>query len=382
MTHLFTLGFGGSVVTGALCQLVPVMLHSRLHSERLATLQLWIHGAGVAAMVTGFLRFETRLTVAGGTLVVAGAVLFVWNLWRTLRQAEQWNRHGYLMAAAMLFYLATLCWGLVLALNQRYGFLGEVEGAPLAAHLAMGLVGWFSLMIVAVGLKLVPMFAPGKALPDSLVALVGGGLAAGVLLFVAGLPLRPGWLWPGVILMAVSGFGYAGAIGYACLHRRRGPLDFSVRFSVTAGGVLALIIVAAVAGLGGLWSHREFQAGLAVLFAGAWIGGTILGMLLRIIPFMVWLHRFRNRLSKQEKIPFLHEMFHPVLGRIAYLSWFPGVVLVAAGITFGLAPVIVAGAVACLMGVGAFALAVGQVLRHIPPGTPALYPGGAGRPSS
>ncbi|HYG59833.1 MAG TPA: hypothetical protein VD902_17350, partial [Symbiobacteriaceae bacterium] len=31
VTHLFTLGLGGSVVTGALYQMLPVLLHSRLH---------------------------------------------------------------------------------------------------------------------------------------------------------------------------------------------------------------------------------------------------------------------------------------------------------------------------------------------------------------
>lgn len=369
VTHLFTLGFAGTIVNGALIQLVPVLLHSKLYSEHMANWQLAFHTAGVFGMVVGFLEFETAWIITGGSLVITGAVLFLTNLALTFRRAERFNWHGAHMAVAIVYYVSTLTWGLVMALNQRYGFMGEVEGAALNAHLAMGLLGWFSLMIVGAGLKLVPMFAPGKALPARLVALTGGGLALGALLIVAGGWLGKAALWPGVALAAAALLGYVGLIGYSYLHRRPGPLDFSIRFTLTAGFCMALPVLAL------LWAGREARAGLVFFFALAFVGGTILGMLLRIIPFMVWLHRFRNRTHKLEKIPFLHELFQPRLGWITLLTWFPGVTVMALGLGLQVAILLMAGAGICLVGLAAFGWALRQILHHIPPGRPPLFPG-------
>ncbi|MGE5674764.1 MAG: hypothetical protein ACM3XM_12985 [Mycobacterium leprae] len=369
VTHLFTLGFGGSVVTGAIYQLVPVMLYSRLRSERLANWHLVLHGAGVAAMVTGFLLFQPLWVASGGTAVLTGALLFVGNLIATFRAVERPNWHGNFVAGAIVFYLSTLIWGLIMAFNQRYGFWGEVEGAKLSFHLTLGLLGWFGLMVVGVGMKLIPMFAPGKSLPVWLVTAVGGGYTGGVLLMLAGLFWRAPVLWTGIGFVGLALLGYSGAVVYSLIRRRPGPLDLSVRYGVTAAVLLLLpLLLFFPAG-------RQLRAGLVFLFALGWIGSTMLGMLLRIIPFMVWLHRFRNRLTKTEKIPFLHETFQRHWGVIAYYTWFPGITLMAAGIGFGVEWLITGGAVVTLLGMGAFGWAMRQVLHHIKPGTPALFPG-------
>lgn len=369
VTHLLTLGLGGLVVTGALYQLVPVLLYSTLFSERLANIHLGLHLAGLALMVTGFHGFETAWIATGGSLVLTGAVLMVINLALTFRRAERWNWHGAFMPVAVLAYISTLTWGFVLALNQRYNLFGEVEGAVLNGHLTLGFLGWFTLMIITAGLKLIPMFAPAKTLPAPLVAATGGGLALGVLAVLAGLWVGPFLLWTGAGLVAAALLAYTALISYAYLHRRSGPLDFSVRFALTAAYVMVAVVAAVP------WANREWRAGLVFLFALGFVGGTILGMLLRIIPFMVWLHRFRNRTHKLEKIPFLHELFQPRLAWTAYLTWFPAVLLMALGIALVQGWLITLGAAIGLVGAAAYALAVRQILHHVSPGTPPLFPG-------
>jgi hypothetical protein len=378
VTHLFTLGFGGSVVTGALYQMIPVLLYSKLHSERLANIHLVLHAGGALLMVEGFLHFQTLWVIIGGSTVLTGALLFILNLALTFKAAERWNWHGIFMVAAVIYYLSTLTWGIVMALNQHYGFLGEVEGAPLGGHLTLGLLGWFSLMIVGVGMKLVPMFAPTKSIKPVIVGATGGALGVSVPLILAGLWAGPALLWPALLLALAGLLGYAGLAAYAYLHRRKGPLDFSVRFSLTAALLLPLPAAAFLAG-NFIASGRPLKAGAVFFFALAFIGGTILGMLLRIIPFMVWLHRFRNRTHKQEKVPFLHEMFQPRLGWIAYLTWFPGTFVMSLGVALRSAPAVIIGAVICLVGMGAYIWAQRQVLHHIPPGRPALFPGKPGK---
>ncbi|HWI64154.1 MAG TPA: hypothetical protein VNT75_20135 [Symbiobacteriaceae bacterium] len=364
VTHLMTLGLGGLVVMGALYQMAPVLLYSQLYSERMADIHLAIHATGLTLMVTGFLQFETILIATGGGFILTGAVLFLINLGITFRRAERWNWHGAFMPVAVLAYISTLTWGFVLALNQRYNLFGEIEGRALNGHLTLGFLGWFSLMIVSAGLKLLPMFAPAKFLPPRVVIATAGSLATGVVAMLAGFWVGRPLVVGGMLLAAAGLLAYAGLTAYIYLHRRSGPLDFSVRFALTA----AACLIPPVLGLP--WASREWQAALVFLFALGFVGGTILGMLLRIIPFMIWLHRFRNRTHKLEKIPFLHELFQPRLGWAAYLTWFPAVLFISLGVAVVQGFLITIGAVVGLAGLVAYGLALRQMLRHVPPGTP------------
>lgn len=370
VTHLFTLGFAGLIGAGAIYQITPVLLYSRPANSHLATLHLLLQSAGAVTLVAGFLRYEPRWMAVGGALVLAGGILFGANLIPVWLAVQRWNWHGRLIAAAVICYLLTLLWGLVMAFNLQYGFLPDVEGGPLASHLALGLVGWFTLLIIAVGLKLVPMFAPARPLPGSIVATIGGALLLGVVLFIGGTLAGRTLLWLGALLMAGAALAYTGALCHSCFHRRGRALDVSTRFPLTAAAALSLIALAALAGLAGLWSIRPLAAGLTLLFAFAWIGGTILGMLLRILPFLVWLHRFRLRIDQQERIPSLQEMYHPNLGWIAYGGWFAGSLILSAGLAVQSVGLTRFGAAACLGALVPFGLAMAQILRHMRPGRP------------
>lgn len=374
-THLFTLGFAGMITSGALYQMVPVLLHQNLWSERLADLHLAIQGVGAATLSYGFFNQQTGPIITGGTLVVVGALLLLLNLFRTARAAPRRNLHAGFMGAALLFYLITISWGLLLATNQRYGFLIGFEQVSLPTHLLLGLGGWFSLLIFGVALKLVPMFAPSRPLPTRVRMAVGGSAAVGITVTLIGLWTSAGLLSLGIVIMALATLAYTGALWYSFAVRRSGPLDFSVRFALLASLFLVGTVAAGVGGWVSQGLNRSQQAGLVWLFALAWIGGTIIGMLLRILPFMVWLHRFRHRLDRQERIPFLHELFHPALGWCAFHGWFVGAGLLALGVgTFSPGHIQLGAGIGAL-GAVAFGAAVFQTLRQIPPGTPPRYPG-------
>src|ERR1043166_5435980 len=86
VTHLFVLGWICSVVMGAMYQLVPVALETRLHSEKLARWQLAFHVVGVAGMVWMFWTWNLKQAGHFGSVFATGVALFVYNLARTLRR--------------------------------------------------------------------------------------------------------------------------------------------------------------------------------------------------------------------------------------------------------------------------------------------------------
>ena len=93
-----------SVVMGAMYQLVPVALETRLYSERLARWHFAFHVVGFVGMVWMFWRWDLKQVGHFGSVLAVGVGLFVYNIARTLRAVPRWNVVASGMASA-LFWL-------------------------------------------------------------------------------------------------------------------------------------------------------------------------------------------------------------------------------------------------------------------------------------
>jgi cbb3-type cytochrome oxidase subunit 1 len=88
--HANLLGFVSMMIFGVAYHVIPRFVGRPLHSRRAASLHLWVANAGLAGMVAGFIlrvfRWETGMPVlaAGAVLSATGAMLFIFNIWRTL----------------------------------------------------------------------------------------------------------------------------------------------------------------------------------------------------------------------------------------------------------------------------------------------------------
>jgi cbb3-type cytochrome oxidase subunit 1 len=96
--HMNVVGFLTMMVFGVGYQLLPRLFGYSLYSRALAIAHWWLANVGLAALVGGFIaapHIGTKsipLTAGGGTLFALGALLFVYNLWRTFNAAEARQR--------------------------------------------------------------------------------------------------------------------------------------------------------------------------------------------------------------------------------------------------------------------------------------------------
>lgn len=93
--HANLLGFVSMMIFGVAYHVIPRFTAAPLHSDGLAGAHLWIANLGLAGMVAGFVGrahlvpIAPGLLGAGAVLSAAGALLFVFNLWRTLDAAPE-----------------------------------------------------------------------------------------------------------------------------------------------------------------------------------------------------------------------------------------------------------------------------------------------------
>ncbi|HEU4587621.1 MAG TPA: hypothetical protein VFS11_03175, partial [Gemmatimonadales bacterium] len=307
VTHLFTLGWITTSIMGALYQFLPVALGEPIRSVRAGHLSFLLHAPGFALFVAGLVFGAPALLLAGAAMLGLGVLLFAANLGATLRRSTRRDVTWWALAGADLFLVVTLVFGLALAGNLRWAYLGGAQRVALGTHLHVALAGWVLLVMVGVAHRLLPMFllshGAGDRLAKAAVALLATG-AATLAVGHHGPPIVSRWLPAVLIAAGLLAFLLQARQFYR--HRHRPVLDPGMRLAAAALGLLAVgLALAGPVVLTGA-SARVSTAYVLVLVLG--ISLFVAAHYYKIIPFLVWQHRFGPLVGKRP-VPRVSELF-------------------------------------------------------------------------
>ena len=139
-THLFVLGWICSIIMGAMYQLVPVALETKLYSERLARWQFALHLVGFIGMVWMFRVWNMKQVGHFASVFAIGVGLFVFNLVQTLRRVPKWNVTATAVSAALFWISVTVIAGLSIAASKcSYESTSGLATAPGVNSVVAGL---------------------------------------------------------------------------------------------------------------------------------------------------------------------------------------------------------------------------------------------------
>lgn len=391
-THLFVLGFLCSIVMGAMYQLVPVALETRLHSERMAKWQFAFHVVGFAGMVGMFWVWNLKQVGHFGSTFAIGVGLFVYNIARTLRRVPRWNvvatgvtsalawlslgvLAGLAVAAGKCTYESanTLAptnplWALVKSLQGTARWVNRFDAlSVMHAHAHLGAVGFFVMMIVSVSYKLVPMFTLSElqnARRATLaVTLLNLGLAG---LFVT-MALHSAWKLAFALVIVAGLATYAVEMIAILKARKRRVIDWGIRHFLTALGVLGVL---ALLGLALCWPGLPatlFTTQLETVYGFLGIVGvvtfTVLGFLYKIVPFLVWYHSYSREVGRH-RVPSLADLYSERLQVLSYWLFLGGLGLACVGAASSRETLARGGAIVLLAALAVFAVNLGKMLRH------------------
>jgi hypothetical protein len=222
-------------------------------------------------------------------------------------------------------------------------------------------------MILAVAARVYPMFllAPEPGGWGASVQLWGLGLGAPAV--ATGFALGwPALVVAGAVPVAVAlGVHLRWVAGFA-RRRKRPTLDWGLRFVLTGTACLVPLGVLGLTLALGIGSGPRAALAYAVLALGGWVSLTIVGMMLKIVPFLVWYRVYAPRAGR-ERVPTLAQLSWPGAERLAYGLLTAGILALTSTVAAGEpAAISVAGAI---VGIGAlvFAAALGRPLRHLRP---------------
>jgi len=304
--HLWLPGFLLTVSIGAVYQLMPVLMGNALAFGRTTPwVHCILHTTGVGILAWSLSVGKYLWAAAAGSAIVAGAALFFAVVVVTFKHARRRDPAAWSLPLAAAWLVATTAFGLTLALNRQFSFLPLSALDLLKAHAHLGLVGFFLTLLQGVSFQLVPMFTMSEVRK---IHWVWTGLIMtqiGLLILVPGLAFHLAWI--GRLGALVISLGVAFSAMELCttfLIRRRRTLEPGLIGFAAGGGVILAATVIALAksfGSAGVNTPRaSYFYGVLIVIGG--LTPIVLGMLCKIIPFLVWMKAYGPLVGKR-KVP-------------------------------------------------------------------------------
>ncbi len=367
-SHVIGLGFLMSLVAGSSYQLLPVAFENPLFNRTLAKIHLGLHLSGVPVMVYGFLHWHMPVVAVGGTAVLIGFALYLFNIAATALRPFRKNPTtlGVLIAlSALAVALGVAVW----ILTAKLGFAAVRDPlALLGAHTFLILIGFFLLFLASVSYTLLPMFLL-VPLPSTRRAFGSiQYLALGIALFIPGQLIAPSLL-PFAALAASLGLGLYAIENLAAIRRSPRRLDGALRlYAANLGFILPVALGLLLRALQLAGHVPTLTLHLDTLLFTLAVFGTlacaILGMGAKIVPFLVWQHRYAPMLGRA-LVPKLADLVYPRL--LNLLAWtVPAAALaLAVGVTTQTNLTVRIGALTFLASVVAFQFNLYRALTHL-----------------
>lgn len=338
ITHIMALGWGTMIILGASHQLVPVLIERKLFSDTLAFLSFLLAATGIPLLVYAFYVFDIGWPARwGGILVNAAILLYLVNLALSMSKAKQENVQSVFVFTAACWLLVTTILGLLLVYNFSYLFLPKDSLHYLPLHAHLGIVGWFLLLIIGVGSRLIPMFMISKYENTKLLwwiyVCINAGLVSFVIVFIyyrSSILLLP-------LLMVLAGLIlFAIYIVRSYQQRIRRKIDKPMKISLLSVLMIALPLTVLLAILFYSWAsgtNARLVLGYGFTIFFGWLTAIILGMTFKTLPFIAWNKVYQHR-SVQGKTPDPKDLFNAKIFAVMAVIYLTGFLLFLGGMLF------------------------------------------------
>jgi hypothetical protein len=366
ITHLMALGWGTMMILGSSYQLLPVLLEAKLSSEGMARLSFAFAAIGIPLLVYAFYSFHTGWPMqTGAVLVNLAVVCFLANVGTSIWEKGKADVHSVFMALAATWLFSTTLFGLLLVFNFSRPLLPSDSVSYLSLHAHMGIVGWFLLLIVGVGSRLIPMFMISKYTSNKTLWWICGLINVGLITFVLLKVYAAESLYYVVpVLLVAAALSLFGIFCFkAWASRIRKKVDDQLKISLLsiALTVLPMIAILLVLGLKRQAGDIAVLYGFTIFFG--WITAMILGMTFKTLPFIIWNKVYHHNSGKT---PAPKDLFSESLFRWMSVVYLPGYMMVIAAVLLDVAWLLKVGTLCLLIAAVLYVCNVFLTLGHRP----------------
>lgn len=309
LTHLLVLGFMLQVMLGAMFQFLPVAAGATLPMQK--ALAWWVHlglSGGAAALASAFLSSEPLWFGTAAVLLLLAVGGMVLAVTVAILRAPQGNSTLNGIASALGGLAVTLILGVILAQGLGRG-IALPYGTLVDIHLAWGLIGWGGALVATVGFIVVPMFQLTPPYPQWMTRFFPVLLIASLALWSAAhlSGVRGDLVLAIPAALLVGGF----AVRTLILQQQSKRPDRDTTFRAWMLAMVSLLLATLLWFVGllvaplGEWS--AWPAALAILVVMGFFMSAIIGMVNKIVTFLVWM-RLQAAMKPGVRIPTMKQI--------------------------------------------------------------------------
>jgi hypothetical protein len=302
--HLFLLGFVICIILGAMAQLIPVVLEIGHYKVELFYGIFPLLVIGIVILLLGF-TFNIALLPYGGVSIVVAFLLYLFNVFMTLKQVSKYTIVIKSVFLANLFLFIGLLFGLMMALNYTGAFSLD-SYSFLKAHAYLLICGYVTLTVMGISLVLVPMFGLSHGFNEQPIIVSIYLMSISVVIAVFSSLFALSYIaYFGYFMSLVAYVLYVYQIGMVYQTRARKEHDIWVKSMIFSFGALVISLLFIIAYF--INAHENYILVSGFLFFMGFLGFIITAHLYKIVPFLIWFHRFSPLVGKQ-KVPMLADM--------------------------------------------------------------------------
>ena len=314
ITHALTLGFLGFIMLGSLTQMLPVLAGVTIPKvDLISKISYLFLTLGTFSMLMGISLDSSLFSTLTIALLGVGFAMMITVISLAITKVKNFNATVKAMATSLVFAGFTVIMGLFLLLTYINEDFAQYRNMIANVHSVWGIFGFAGILIIGVTFQVLPMFYVAPKFKRFCKKRVVWLISAGLLIWLVTSIFAEDYSIIGKAWIATFFWAFSTTVWLKLSARRRPISDVTVWYwkvasvSLTLGSFLWIFDE---------YFKHEYIVMVAILIGGGVILSIMMGMLYKIVPFLVWFHL--NAMGYMT-IPTMNEMINKNLARTQFV---------------------------------------------------------------
>lgn len=321
ITHALTIGFLSFIMLGSLSQMLPVLAGVVIPKVAIVTkVSHVLLVLGTLSMLMGLSHDNQLFTVMAIIGLGTGFLLLITVISVAITKVKNFTPTVKAMATSLFFGFFVVAMGLFLLysyVNNEYAYL-----RPLVAniHSVWGIFGFGGILIMGVSFQVLPMFYVAPHFKQFCKKRVVWLVSIGLFLWLGLNLLYASYALIAKLWIALFFWAFATTV-WKKLNTRRRPISDTTVWYWRASSVF--LTLGSFLWIFDEYFKNEYIVMVAILIGGGFIMSIMIGMLYKVIPFLVWFHL--NSMGYMN-IPTINEMIDKKLAKTQFILFIASLV--------------------------------------------------------
>jgi len=316
LTHLITIGFFSSVMFGALTQMLPVLAGAKINKVEFVTRhshELLI--LGLIMMVLGLVQHSSTFMLVAFASLGSAFFMMILSILNAIKNIEHITATIRGMQTSMFFAFIISAMGLFLLYDYVSNEHGVYHYVIANIHSVLAIFGFAGILIIGVAFQVLPMFYVAPKFKNFCKKYVVKIISVGLFIWFVLNFFYDEYAFLAKMWIALFFWAFATTVWIKFNKRKRPISDITVWYCRSASVFLTL---GSFVWIGSEFFKDEYIILSSILIGGGFIMSILIGMLYKIIPFLVWFHL--NAMGYMS-IPTMNEMIDKKLSKVQFITF-------------------------------------------------------------